>query len=171
MATNVIHLPRPRSARPRSNALGLFIRVGRNDHLELLDLLAVGERGIFGFVVDAHNVERHGDLITEARNRGLDVILDPKTQQMGLPGSHTEKLAALPWGLDRHHVISDFARAEGQARARQIVEFARLSRYSLLPTRRPRYDRTSSASRALSKSERSPKLEWSNSVGTSCALY
>ena len=43
---------------------------------------------------------------------------------MGLPGSHTSSLAALPWGLERHHLVADFTKAEGQERARQIVEFA-----------------------------------------------
>src|SRR3990172_947487 len=105
---DVIHLPRPQEARPPVRSLALFVRVGRNDHLEMLDLIAAGERGIFGFIIDAQYVDRHRDLITEARKRNLDLILDPKTQQMGLPGSHTENLAALSWGLERHHVVRDF---------------------------------------------------------------
>jgi hypothetical protein len=124
MSSNVIHLPRPRSQRPGPEGLGFFVRVGRNDHVELLNLIATGERGIFGFVIDAHNVDRHRELITEARRHDFDVILDPKTQQMGLPGGHTDGLAALPWGLERHHNITDFDGAAGQRRAAQIVEFA-----------------------------------------------
>ena len=115
MPTNVIHLPRPRSQRPGPEGLGFYVRVGRNDHVELLHLLATGEEGIFGFVIDAHNVERHQDLITEARRRDLDVILDPKIQQMGFPGAHTEGLAALPWGLERHHNVDGFRRQRGPA--------------------------------------------------------
>ena len=78
MSNNVVRLPRPRSLRATPDPLGFFVRVGRNDHLELLDLLATGERGFFGFVIDAHNVDRHRDLMTEARRLGLDLILDPK---------------------------------------------------------------------------------------------
>ena len=52
------------------------------------------------------------------------MILDPKTQQMGFPGAHTQGLAALPWGLERHHNITDFEGGEGQRRAAQIVETA-----------------------------------------------
>jgi hypothetical protein len=100
------------------------VRVGRNDHVEMLHLIATGERGIFGFVIDAHNIERHRALITEARQHDFDVILDPKTQQMGLPGSHTESLAALPWGLQRHHNITDFDGGEGRRRAARIVKAA-----------------------------------------------
>lgn len=124
MRSNVIHLPRPRPQRPGPQGLGFFVRVARNAHTELLHLLATGERGFFGFVIDAHNVECHRELITEAQRHDLDVILDPKTQQMGLPGSHTEGLAALPWGLERHHNMTDFDGDEGRRRAEQIVETA-----------------------------------------------
>ena len=123
-SSNVIRLPRPRQLRPGPASLGFFVRVGRNDHVEMLHLIATGENGIFGFVIDAQNVERHRELITEARRRDFDVILDPKTQPMGLPGGHTGNLAALPWGLPRHHNVTDFDGLEGQRRAAQIVEMA-----------------------------------------------
>lgn len=122
--SNVIRLPRPRLQRPGPEGLGFFVRVGRNDHVELLHLIRTGEESIFGFVIEAHNIERHKDLITEARQRDFDVILDPKIQQMGFPGAHTEGLAALPWGLDRHHNVTDFDGSEGRRRAAQIVEAA-----------------------------------------------
>lgn len=124
MPSNVIHLPRPRPQRPGPEGLGFFVRVGRNAHTELLHLIATGERGFFGFVIDAQNIERHRELITEARRHDLDVILDPKIQQMGFAGGHTESLAALPWGLARHHNVTDFDGGEGQRRAAQIVEAA-----------------------------------------------
>jgi hypothetical protein len=124
MTSNVIPLPRLRSQRPRPEGLGFFVRVGHNDHVELLHLLRTGEEGIFGFVIDAHNIERHKDLITEARKRDFDVILDPKIQQMGFPGAHTAGLAALPWGLERCHNLTDFDGGEGRRRAAQIVEAA-----------------------------------------------
>ncbi len=108
MSGNVIHLPRARDARPELQGLGFFVRVGRNDHKEMLDLIATGERGIFGFVIEAQNVQRHADLVAEARKANYDVVLDPKTQPMGFPGSHTYALAALPWGLDRHHRLTRF---------------------------------------------------------------
>lgn len=99
MDDTVVRLPRPAYARPIPEQLAMYVRVGRNDHNEILDLIATGERGIFGFVIDAQYVDRHHELITEVRNRGFDLILDPKTQPMGLPGGHTELLAGLPWGL------------------------------------------------------------------------
>jgi hypothetical protein len=124
MSGNVIHLPRPRSQRPGPEGLGFYVRAGRNDHVTLLELLATGEEGIFGLVIDAQHVERHRDLITEARRHNLDVILDPKTLQMGFPGAMTDGLSALPWALDRHHNVTDFDGSAGQQRAAQIVEAA-----------------------------------------------
>ena len=124
MSGSVIPLPRPRSQRPGLEGLGFYVRARRNDHVTLLELLATGEEGIFGLVVDAQHVERHRDLITEARRHNLDVILDPKTLQMGFPGAVTDGLSAMPWGLDRHHNVTDFDGSAGQQRAAQIVEFA-----------------------------------------------
>jgi hypothetical protein len=124
MSDNVIRLPRPRAQRPAPEGLGFYVRASRNDHVALLDLLATGEDGIFGLVIDAQHVDRHRDLITEARRRDLDVILDPKVLQMGFPGAMTEGLTALPWGLERHHNVADFDGSEGQRRAAQIVEAA-----------------------------------------------
>ena len=56
MNAEVVRLPRPRDARPQEGGLGFFVRVGRNDHREILDLIATGERGIFGFVIEAQHV-------------------------------------------------------------------------------------------------------------------
>jgi hypothetical protein len=125
MTDNVIHLPRPIQLRTGQEPLAFFVRIGRNDHKELLELIAAGERGIFGLVIDAANVERHRELITEARKRDFDVILDPKTQQMGLPGTYSAALAELPWGESKsHHSIAEFDGVNGEKRAAQMVEFA-----------------------------------------------
>lgn len=132
MSSNVIRLPRPRHTRPPVAPLALFVRVGRNDHRELLDLIATGERGFSGFIVQAQYVERHHDLITEARNQGFDLVLDPKTHAMGLPGGHTEKLAALPWGSPRHHNLSDFDGPQGRQKAEQIVSMAMSQNFTQL---------------------------------------
>ena len=51
---------------------------------------------------------------------------------MGFPGSHTESLATLPWGLTRHHRLADFDGTAGRQRAVQIVEMARGSGFTQL---------------------------------------
>jgi hypothetical protein len=50
MTADVIQLPRPRQARTGPAPLAFFVRVGFNDHREMLELITVGERGFFGFV-------------------------------------------------------------------------------------------------------------------------
>jgi hypothetical protein len=100
------------------------VRAGFNGHVALLDLLGSGEKGIFGVVIDAQHLDRHRELITEARRRDLDVVLDPKVLQMGFPGGVTEGLSVLPWGLDRPHTVVDFDGSAGQRRAAQMAETA-----------------------------------------------
>jgi hypothetical protein len=125
VASNVIQLPRPRQSRTGHQQLAFYVRVGRNDHQEILELIGSGERGVFGVVIEAQYVRRHKELITEAHKRQLDVILDPKTQQMGLPGSYNDALIGLPWGRSpHHHTTTDFDEQLGRERAAQIVEFA-----------------------------------------------
>ena len=98
MLDNVIHLPRPKQMRTGQEPLAFFVRVGRDDHRELLELIAAGERGLFGFVIQAPYVDPHKELITEAKKRDFDVILDPKTQRMGFPGSYKDSPADLARG-------------------------------------------------------------------------
>ena len=106
MTSNVIRLPRPQSARTGLEPLAFFVRAGWNDHKELLELITSGERGAFGFVIDAQNSERHKELIVESRKRDFDVVLDPKTQHLALPGSYNDALNALPWGgTGQHHLL------------------------------------------------------------------
>ncbi len=49
MNANVVHLPRPRDARPQEEGLGFFVRVGRNDHKEILDLILDPKTQATGF--------------------------------------------------------------------------------------------------------------------------
>lgn len=129
--SNVVQLNR-KIERPISNELGFYIRVGHNDHKGLLELLASGERGMFGFVISAQHTERHSELITDARDRGFDVILDPKTQEMATPGGYSSSFEGLPWGGDRFHLAKDFQNHSGRVLVESIVEFAVENRFTQL---------------------------------------
>lgn len=125
---NVVQLPRPKQMRTASaQQLGFFVRVGRNDHREILEVLSAGEEGIFGLVIEAPYAEKqHKTLIAEARKRNIDVILDPKTQQMAFPGSYSSQLKALAWGGSKsHHTVADFDGEAGKAKVKALVDFAR----------------------------------------------
>lgn len=124
MANNVVQLPRSRAQRPQGEGLGLYIRVGRNDHRELLHIIAAGERSIFGFVIEARYADRHKDLIAEAKKRDIDVILDPMTQQLALPGSHNDRISILPWASEGVHKPSDFDGDAGRQRVEALIQFA-----------------------------------------------
>lgn len=124
MSDNVIRLPRNRQARPLIERLGLYLRVGRNQHRELQEVLGSGERGFHGLVFDAGNVERQAELMSQATQYQLDTVLDPKTHAMALPGGHNANMANLPWGLERPHTIADFSGYEGRQRSDQLAEFA-----------------------------------------------
>ncbi len=124
MASNVIHLPRPEGLRENDDSLGWYLRVGWNQHRAVMDVMAEGEDGFIGVVIDAQSVERHKELRIETAKKGIDLILDTKTHASATIGGHNASLAKLPWGLERHHKVDDFIGAAGMGRAQQMVEFA-----------------------------------------------
>jgi hypothetical protein len=126
MSDNVIRLPRPASARGRHHRFGLYFRPGHSQHKDMLDALAGGKTDFTGIVVEANKVERrHNDLVSHAHRIGLDVILDPKTQAMAMPGGYSNSTAQLPWGMDRAQTIDDYKGENGRGVSRAIAEFAK----------------------------------------------
>lgn len=114
MSDNVTRFPTlPRSVRPAPDPLGLYLRIGRNDHRELLNFLATGDGACFGAVLDPVFLDRHKELRAHILDRRLDAILDPKTQQSATPGGYTDALGVLPWGVARVHTQADFADMSG----------------------------------------------------------
>jgi len=53
--SNIIHLPRAPALRGSVRELRFYVRMGRNDHREVPDLIATGERSAIGSVIDAAN--------------------------------------------------------------------------------------------------------------------
>ena len=100
-----------RPVRSAPQPLGLYFRVGRNDQRDLLNLIAAGDAGCFGLVLDPTLVASQKELRDRALARRLDVILDPRTQAAATIGGFTNSLGRLPWGLGRIHEARDFRRA------------------------------------------------------------
>ena len=117
MADNVTHLPRPRAVRTAPEPLGLYVRAGRNDHKEILNLSSAGDFRCFGIVIDAVYADRHKELREHIAEHRLDAILDPKTQASATVGGYTEAIRELPWGLEQPHRVNDFAGRAGRERA------------------------------------------------------
>jgi len=113
----------PRHIRPAPSPLGLYLHVGRNDHRELLDLLARGDAHFFGMVFDATAVKRHQELRDRALSARLDTILDPRTQAAATIGGYGAGIASLPWGLDRPNCLEDFKDAAGRRRIAAMGDF------------------------------------------------
>lgn len=114
MRSNV-SLLQPRSVRPAPEPLGLYLRAGRNDHLELMNLLAAGDTGCFGIVFDATLEARHQELKEQVLAHRLDAILDTKAMQLALPGGYTSTVAKLPWANSKRvHMLVDFQGLAGR---------------------------------------------------------
>lgn len=128
---NVIQLPRPKTARSDAPEMGLFFRVGRNDHRTMLDLIAEGEKRFFGLVFEAQHTHRHRELRAEARKRGIDTILDPKTQALAMIGGHNHSIGVLPWAdPTRPHRLDDFSGDSLRDIAGKIVDHAAENGYT-----------------------------------------
>lgn len=124
MADNIVPLPRPRALRPELESPGLYVRVGRNDHVDLLNLIAAGDARCLGVVFDAVHVDRHKELREQVGAHRLDAILDPKTQAAATVGGYTEHLGALPWGAGRPHRVDDFRGPAERERVETLGTFA-----------------------------------------------
>jgi len=121
---HIIQLSERRKRLAPGGEMALYLRVGRNDHPAILELIARGERRFFGVVIDAQAAQRQSELVTEAAKHGFETILDTKSQPLALPGGHTDTLATLPWAHERTHRRSDFTGAKGASLAERIVAFA-----------------------------------------------
>lgn len=130
MVDNVIRLPCPRTSRPTSGRLGLYLRVGFNQHTELLEVMVGGERDYHGLVIEAQHTKRHAELRSRALNAGMDVVLDPKSHALGMPGGHSTTLASLPWAADTHHTVRDFDGDSGRIVAEMVTQFALENQYT-----------------------------------------
>lgn len=120
MNADVHHLPRSRvPALPR---LGLYLRVGRSQHNDMESALLLAD-GVFGLVIDPMCEARHADLMTLAKDRSIDLILDPRTQELALPGGWNERLGTLSWAEeDRPHKTDDFVELPRLRLVREIAE-------------------------------------------------
>lgn len=86
-----------RTLRPVSDPLGSYLRVGRQDHSFLTQMLVEG-RPISGLVADPAQADNHKDLWAEAHQQGVETVLDPRSLELSTPGGILRGGAKdLPW--------------------------------------------------------------------------
>lgn len=115
----------PRRLRPVDTPPGLFLRLGRNDHKAVLQMLAEGRTSMSGAVFDACLVDRHDDLRAEMRALHLEAVLDPRSVELATPGGLLRPaLSELPWAGDLvPHSAKHLAGPAGRALADTLANF------------------------------------------------
>ena len=119
----VSHAKFPRSIRVAPEPLGWYLRPSYVDHRGIADVVADGSVGLHGVVFDPLNEPRHSELRDLIVERNRDAVLDPRTQELGSAGGFNNRLATLPWALDRPHVPNDFSEVNARRIANSVARF------------------------------------------------
>jgi hypothetical protein len=123
----------PRAVRCAPDPLGLYFRVGNNDHNMIANLISGGVGNFSGVVVSGRTTKSQTLVREAALSKKLDVILDPQTMQLAMPGAFSDSIGGLPWGCGHVHTINNF---DVRKTARDIAEHVATNDYSavLAPT-------------------------------------
>jgi hypothetical protein len=126
-----------RLLRPVGDSLGSYLRVGRQDHAFLAQMLVDGKPVGGGLIADPANIEHHKDLWIEAKLRGVETVLDPRTLDLSTPGGFLRGGAReLPWASDRLHTPDALYGQAGEDLCDQLVDMIEVAGHSavLAPT-------------------------------------
>ena len=113
-----------------SGALGLSVRVGHNQHKDVLAAIVAGADDFNGIIVEATKGHVQRDLRGEVLQRGLDVALDPMTPQLAYEHRLSKSLEELPWAGETHHQPRDFQGDAGMAKVDALYEAAKSGGYT-----------------------------------------
>ena len=117
--------PSLRLVRPAPDPLGLYVRAGWADQPTLLSFITSGDASLSGIVVAAKRVPKQLELMSQALDHTLDVVLDPQTMAMGTPHGYSNAMEVLPWSAKRPHTRDDFkTSAQRRTFAKSIADFA-----------------------------------------------
>lgn len=93
----------PRLLRPVGPALATYLRPGHRDHTTLLNLLAEVPETLAGVVLDPCLEPRQRELREEAREAGVETVLDPRALELSTEiGFERTGLQQLPWASSAH---------------------------------------------------------------------
>lgn len=126
-----------RMLRSVNDPLGSYLRVTGHDHSFLAQML-VEQRNIgTGLVADPALSELHRDLWTEAGDRGVETVLDPRSLDLSTEGGFVRSGAQqLPWAAEHPHLPGDLSGAPGRLMVERIADMVQNVGYSavLAPT-------------------------------------
>lgn len=112
-----------RLLRPVSDPLGSYLRVGATDHTFLAQMLVDGKAVGSGLVGDFAQIDKQRDLWNEARQHGVETVLDPRTLELSTPGGFRRAGARdLPWASSGLHTPESLFGTPGENLCDALVE-------------------------------------------------
>lgn len=120
-----------RTLRPVPDSLGSYLRPSARDHKVLLQILVEGKSIGTGLVADPCLADRQRDLLGEARQRGVETVLDSRAVDLStLGGFARSKVAGLPWAGSHPHTPADLTGRAGLRTVQQLVAAAEAGRHT-----------------------------------------
>lgn len=112
-----------RRLRPVSDPLGSYLRVGGRDHTFLAQMLVEGKTVVSGLIADPAQIKHQQDLWTEARQHGVETVLDPRSLELSTPGGILRGGArGLPWAPSDLHTPDSLYGQAGEDLCDQLVD-------------------------------------------------
>ena len=126
-----------RLLRPVRDPLGTYLRVGSRDHTLLVQMLVDGRSVGSGLIADPAQLKQHKDLWSEARQQGVETVLDPRSLELSTPGGILRGGAReLPWAPPDLHTPDSLYGRPGEDLCDQLVDMASTANHTavLAPT-------------------------------------
>jgi len=98
----------PRHVRPVPSQLGLYFKVGYNDHIDIGRSLASNPRWLSGIVLDPTLEDRHEEIRIQAAKCRLEIVLDTFAMELATLNGWTKTRSSLAWSGGQRNDPSDF---------------------------------------------------------------
>ena len=110
----------------KSTPVAAYLRVGRNDHRTIEQLIASGKFPYQRVVFDAAHVEGQAELVQTLKKRSVEIVLDLNFAEMSAVGKlHSRSLRKLSWSPPEGLILSEsFSRVNSLTAAEKMADFA-----------------------------------------------
>ena len=104
--------------------IGLYFRVGHEEHVAVRDLCATIRPRFHGGVFNAADAGRQIDLIKDMNQARFDTVLDTMTAEMATVGGWKSRYAELPWNKSGAiQVMDDWSDLNGRRAIQEVARF------------------------------------------------